>query len=216
MRDIDLNTWPRRAHFDFFRAYPQPHFGVTAELEIGALLAALRARGLPFMLSVSYLLTRAAQEVTPFRWRIRGEGAGLRVVEHDVLDPSVTVALPEGDLFGFCTLPYTPDFAAFLTGAREAVALAQAQPTLEDAPGRDDLLFLSSLPWLSFSSVTHAQPSPPDCIPRLTTGKYRPREGGTWMPLDVQVHHALMDGRHLGLYFEAVQALMDQPESWLE
>ncbi len=212
MRDLNLHTWPRRAHYEAFRTYDQPHFSVTADVDVSALVPLLKARGLPFMLSVTHLLTRAAHEVTPFRWRMRGD----RVVEHDHMDPSVTVALPDGDLFGFCLLPYTADPLTFLQRAELEVALAQAHPSLDDTPGRDDVLYLSSLPWLTFTSVTHAMHlSPADSIPRLTTGRYTRRDGAVLLPLNVQVHHALMDGRHLGQYFTVVQDLLNAPEVWL-
>jgi chloramphenicol O-acetyltransferase len=33
------------------------------------------------------------------------------------------------------------------------------------------------------------------------------------MPLSVQAHHALVDGLHMGRYFETMQAYLDQPQS---
>jgi chloramphenicol O-acetyltransferase type A len=35
------------------------------------------------------------------------------------------------------------------------------------------------------------------------------------MPLSVQGHHALMDGLHVGRYYEQVQAYLDEPELML-
>ena len=32
------------------------------------------------------------------------------------------------------------------------------------------------------------------------------------MPLSVQAHHALVDGVHMGRYFEIMQAYLDQPQ----
>jgi chloramphenicol O-acetyltransferase type A len=36
------------------------------------------------------------------------------------------------------------------------------------------------------------------------------------MPLSVQVHHALMDGLHVGRYYERVGQYMSDPETLLE
>ena len=67
-------------------------------------------------------------------------------------------------------------------------------------------------PWLAFTGITHAQSlTPPDSIPRLTTGRFTPQNGRLTMPLSVQVHHALMDGRHVAEYFARVQTLLDDP-----
>jgi chloramphenicol O-acetyltransferase type A len=35
------------------------------------------------------------------------------------------------------------------------------------------------------------------------------------MPLDVQAHHALMDGLHMGRFFEKAQDYLHNPESVL-
>ncbi|PTA66662.1 chloramphenicol acetyltransferase [Deinococcus arcticus] len=208
MRTIDLTTWPRRAHFEFFRHHTQPHFSVTAPVDVTRFRAGVRERGLSYMAATAYVLGRAANELPPFRWRIRGEA----VVEHGRVHPSVIDTEPGSELFHFCTLPYQPGAPAFLQGAAQALAARRAQPTLDEDPAQDDLLYLSSLPWVAFTGITHAMHlQPPDCIPRLTTGRFT-EQGGRWqMPLSVQVHHALMDGRHVGAYFEAVQALLDDP-----
>lgn len=208
MRILDLNDWPRRPLFELFRGYTQPDFNVTATVDVTALRALVRERQVSFMVASTYVLARAANEFTPFRWRIRGD----QVVEHDVVHPSVTDADAQGDLFHFCALPYHRSGLEFLRGAREALKVSAGQPSVAITPGQDDLLYLSSLPWLHFTSIQHPQHlSPPDSIPRLTTGKYV-EQGGRWqMPLSVQVNHALMDGLHVAQYFARVQALLDDP-----
>ncbi|MVN85426.1 chloramphenicol acetyltransferase [Deinococcus sp. HMF7620] len=210
MKTLDLNTWPRRPHFDFFRGYTQPHFSVTAPVDITAFRTQVQGRQVAFTPAVTYVLSRAANELTPFRWRIRGD----EVVEHESVHPSVTDAGAESELFHFCLLPYQPDARGFLQGAAAALAASRAQPGLDEDPVQDDVLYLSSLPWVAFTAITHAMPlAPADSIPRLSTGRFT-EVGGRWqMPLSVQVHHALMDGRHVGAYFEAVQTLLDDPAS---
>ena len=42
----------------------------------------------------------------------------------------------------------------------------------EDEEGRDDFLFLSAIPWISFTSFSHAMHyTPADSVPRITWGK---------------------------------------------
>jgi chloramphenicol O-acetyltransferase type A len=57
---------------------------------------------------------------------------------------------------------------------------------------------------------------PVDSVPRIAWGKYFAKDNRLEMPLSAQVHHALMDGIHVGRYFALVQEHLDQPESLLE
>jgi len=88
---------------------------------------------------------------------------------------------------------------------------------LADEPGQDDLLFMTSLPWVSFTSMQHPiHMHPVDSVPRIAWGKFLQREGRTCMPVAVQVHHALMDGLHVGRYYQRVQELLEQQEEFLK
>ena len=35
------------------------------------------------------------------------------------------------------------------------------------------------------------------------------------MPLSVEVHHALMDGLHVGRFVEGFEAALQEPQAWL-
>ena len=211
MRKIDMKTWPRRKHFALFNSFDNPHFSMCANVDATSFLTAARRRGVSFTVATAYLLSRAANAVTEFRLRIRGE----EVVEHETIHPSVTIMADE-ELFSFCTITYTEDFPLFVENAEERIAHVKEHPTLEDEPGRDDLIFMSALPWVSFTSCTHAiHLSPPDSVPRITWGKTFTEGGIVKMPLGVQVHHAVMDGIHTGKYYMKVQDLLSTPDSFL-
>jgi chloramphenicol O-acetyltransferase type A len=93
---------------------------------------------------------------------------------------------------------------------------AKQQPTLADPPGRDDVLFMTGIPWVSFTSFAHpTHLRPADCIPRLAWGKRFEDGGGLKMPLSVQGHHAMMDGFHMGQYYERVQAYFTEPGQFI-
>jgi chloramphenicol O-acetyltransferase type A len=90
------------------------------------------------------------------------------------------------------------------------------QPTLVDEPGRDDLLFMTAVPWVSFTSFSPPMPTlPADSIPRFAWGKVAQQGDGAKMPLSVQAHHALLDGIHLGRYYEKVEGYLREPDAFL-
>ena len=85
---------------------------------------------------------------------------------------------------------------------------------MEDEVNRDDYLFLSAIPWVSFTSFAHAMHyEPADSVPRFTWGKYFKEGDKILMPLSVQAHHAVVDGRHTGKYFQQFQKYMQHPMS---
>lgn len=268
MRIIDLDTWPRRRHFEIFNSFDYPHFGLCAPVDITKLHAATKQRRASLNLALVYVAARAANAIPELRCRIHrlpGDQPGgpqVQVVEHACVRPSFTVladetvggpatsSLPGAGLpgaspsqaiplpgaetqpapalpgansrFGFCTVDYTPDFPTFAGQAQAAMARVRAAPSLEDEPGRDDLLYITAIPWVAFTSLLHPiHMHPADSVPRIAwgkfspSGKFSPHEDRLSMPLAVQAHHALLDGLHLGRFYEFFQVLLDRPEEWL-
>jgi chloramphenicol O-acetyltransferase type A len=211
MRTIDLSTWRRREQFQKFITFSYPHFNLCADLDLSAFLPAIKAREISPTVAIVYLIARVANELPEFRYRIHGE----QVVEHEVVHPSATI-LAKDDLFSFCTVPYTPDFSTFAADARQRIDHVKEHPTLQDEPGQDNLLFMSAIPWVAFTSFMHPiHLQPVDSVPRFAWGKFT-RQGDVWsMPLSVQVHHALMDGIHVARYYEVIQGYFDDPR-WLD
>ena len=141
------------------------------------------------------------------RQRIRGE----QIVEHDVVHPQVAV-IRDDDLFGVCPLTYDPCFATFATHAAKCIAEAEQSPSLKDFPHdqegkivKDDILSISIIPWLSFTSFSLTRRPQVDSIPLLAWGKVM-KEGDRYLlPFFVNFHHALVDGVHIGRFFERLE-----------
>jgi chloramphenicol O-acetyltransferase type A len=211
MRHINLETWPRREHFIVFSALGYPHFSLSANVDLTAFYPVVKQRDLSFTVATLYVLARAANTVPEFRYRIRVD----EVVEHEIVHPSTTILTGE-DLFSFCTFDYTEDFALFATRAAEQIALVKQHRLMADEPGRDDLLYMTAIPWLSFTSLTHPiNLDPVDSVPRIAWGKFFEEGQFLKMPLNVQAHHALIDGIHVARFYEAVQDYLHHPGSVL-
>lgn len=204
MRYIDMDSWPRRKHFEIYNAFDYPHVNLCADVDVTTFFPATKGAAVSFTVAITYLVAKVANNIPEFRYRIR-DG---KVIEHEVVHPSITI-LTEDELFSFCTIPFTENFADFCSQATEAIAYFKENPTLEDEPGQDDLLFTTNLPWVSFTSMMHPiHMSPADSVPRIAWGKVRDESGVLKMPLSVQGHHGLMDGLHIGRYFEQFQELL--------
>ncbi len=211
VRRIDLEHWPRREAFELFRGFGLPYFNLTADVDVGPLREAVRARGASFTVALVYVLARAANEVPEFRQRVRGEG----VIEYAAVHPSITVLADDGT-FRFVTLRYEEAFGSFAADAELRIERARRAASLWSEPDRDDLLFMTAIPWVSFTGMIHPVPlDPPNSVPRIAWGKFRDVGGRLAMPLNVQAHHALVDGVHLGRYFQCTEQLLATPAKTL-
>ncbi len=100
-------------HFEFFRTFAQPHFNICATVDLSVFRPFVKQRSQSFTVALHYVLTRAANEVPEFRYRIKGDA----VVEHDLVHPSPGSSFPftvlgNTGMFGFCKVEYTEYFTA--------------------------------------------------------------------------------------------------------
>jgi len=202
MKKIVFDNPHRKKHFDFFHGMNHPHFNITANVEITSFLNTIKSENLPLTFSLVHLLAKVANTIQEFKWRVR-EG---HIVEHEWIDPSFTVPTDETDVFSFCTVPFQEDLGGFIHEAKRIQRAMKTNPSIEDEHGRDDYLFMSAIPWVSFTSMQHAMNyHPHDSVPRISWGKFFELESKMMMPLSVQAHHGLVDGRHMGRYFQEVE-----------
>lgn len=211
MRNIDMQTWSRRNHFRFYSTFNHPHFNMCVNVDVTAFYPFVKRNGYSLTVSMVYVIARASNAIPEFRHRIRGD----QVVEHEIVNPSFTI-LTDKDLFSFCAIEYAEDFSEFAVRAEKNISDVKAHPNLKAGLEKDDVLYMTSIPWVSFTSFTHPmQFHPADSIPRFAWGKYF-QEGDTLkMPLSVQGHHAIMDGIHMGRFYETLQDCLHHPEAVL-
>ncbi len=208
---IDMENWKRKDHYNFFKELDYPHFNICGNLDITNFYKHVKENELPFFISILYAATKTANNIKEFRYRIRED----KVVEYEVVSPNFTV-MTEGDVFSFCPTNFIDDFTKFKDNALKEIEKVKSKAVVEDEPGRDDLLYVTSIPWISFTSITHpVHMKVVDSVPRLAWGKYFEEAGRIKLPFSVQAHHALVDGIHVGQFFNDLQEIFNNPERYL-
>lgn len=212
IQDLDIEHWHRREVFHLFRDYDKPFFNVCANIEVTALLNLSRHAEVSFSIACHFLSLKTANELEPFRYRLRDD----RVVIHDRIHGASTLLL-ENQSFKFYHFDFDEDFERFQAGAQAALAYARATAgSMDNQPERDDLIYYSVLPWISFTAFSHARKTNRlDAIPKIVFGRYFSEGQTVKMPLSVEVHHALMDGVHVGQYFQKLQDYLSNPQNAL-
>lgn len=205
-KKIDFEQYPRREQFAYFRSMAQPYAGVTAEVDITDIRAKQQREGWPFFLTMLYLAGTAANRIPELRQRIRGEG----IVEYDVCGTSHTVARSDGN-YCYCQVQGGLPFRDFLPLAEAAHREAKERGSLrEEAAEIEPLLFVSSLPWVSYTALVQPTPFPADSNPRITFGGYHRQEGRLLLPVTLLVNHALADGVHIARFYQQWQCAAEE------
>lgn len=207
---LDLQRWPRRDTFDFYRGFDKPYFNLCVRLDVAALQTAVRATGTRFSLACHFIVLHLANQIEPFRYRL--EGGQVRI--HPVVNGGNTV-LRDDQSIAFAYFDYHASYAQFAAQAEHALALARAGGF---APRADAvaLMHFTTLPWVHFSSFSHARNwGREDSVPKIAFGRVDADGERRWMPMSVEVHHALMDGLHVGQFVQRLEAALQEPLAWL-
>lgn len=205
MKIIDLENFPRRSHYEFFKSYAYPYMGMTANVDVTNLIAAAKERGGSPFLAFLWAAATAANSVPELRQRIVDD----RIVEFDHCNTAHTVALPDGT-FVNCQTDCRRSFDEFQTYGRQCQEAAKQRhgfvSTSDDETG---LIFVSSTPWVTFTQVIQPTPIPADSNVRIVFGKFFDQNGRKLMPVAIQCNHALVDGLHVGQFYQRFQKIAD-------
>lgn len=200
---IDLESYKRKDHFNYFKNIGYPYVGLTVNVDITEFMENLKKAGNPFYLSFVYQVVAAANAVPEFRRRIENDS----IVEYDYCLASCVI-LKENDTFGYLTLDCNRPFEDFLVEGKAKIEVTKRTGTIEDDENVGSLYFLSSVPWVTYTSLIQAVPLPADSNPRITWGKYFEQDGKVLIPVSVLAHHALVDGFQISQFYKKLEGLL--------
>ena len=156
-----------------------------------------------------YCSLKAANETTPFRYRINENN----IFVYDQVNASPTINRPDGS-FGFSYMDYEPDFTQFVEKAKLEIERIQNSKGLIPAVSGENVIHYSSIPWINFTSLSHARAFRfKDSSPKISFGKMTEENNRKKMPVSIHAHHALMDGYDVGRHFELFETLMNSDPS---
>jgi chloramphenicol O-acetyltransferase type A len=152
-------------------------------------------------LALLYFSQQTANSIREFRLRM----IDGRVVEFDNIEATQTL-LNDDETFSFCYFPSQPTLREYNDSGLITREKYKKLHTFDVESDRIDLIYYSSIPWVSFTSFKHASRLD-NCqtVPRIVFGKMFEQDGRRMMPLSVEVNHALMDGLHVGKYYTELQ-----------
>jgi chloramphenicol O-acetyltransferase type A len=164
---LNLDTWNRKEHFLFFKQMEEPFFGITTTIDCTIAYQKSKELGISFFTYYLHKTLVAVNTIEPFRYRI---------IENDIyifdqIDASATL-LREDKTFGFSLIKYTEKINEFAEITKTEIARIQSTSGLFTREFADNLIHFSALPWINFSSFSHARGFTwPDSCPKISFGK---------------------------------------------
>ena len=206
MKKIDLDNYNRRGLFNSFKDRDIPYFSTTCNIEIQNLKKFVKLRNISFFVSFSYIISVSVNRIPQLRHRIiDGE-----LYEFKIVDPGYTVLLDD-ETFSFCDSKFFEDFDTYYEYAIARIEEVKNRPDQNNAD-KNHMFFITSIPWFSFTSFVHPYDKLYSSIPIITIGKYF-EQGDSWLiPIAMQVHHGVVDGFHVGKYYDCLEKLCKNPE----
>lgn len=203
---IEINEWDRKEQYLFFSQFEEPFFGTTVNIDCTKAYHFVKEKNQSFFLYYLFRAIKAANEIENFRYRIIDNVPYL----YEVIHASATINRPN-NTFGFSYIDYHSDENIFRNTAKEEIEQVKLSNTLLPAKGGDNVIHFSAVPWLNFTSISHARKfSISDSCPKISLGKMTDSDGIKTMNISIHGHHALMDGFHVGLFTEKFQSLMNE------
>jgi chloramphenicol O-acetyltransferase type A len=202
---LNLDTWNRKEHFLFFKQMEEPFFGITTTIDCTKAYQKSKELGISFFAYYLHKTMVAVNSVEPFRYRIIDD----EIYIFDKIDASATI-LREDKTFGFSLIEYDKNEFIFSEIVLKEIARIQTTSGLFTREFSENLIHFSALPWVNFTSFSHARSFTwPDSCPKISFGKMMEENGKKTMSMSVHVHHGLIDGIVVGEFLDCFENLMN-------
>lgn len=202
---IVIEKWDRSEYFKHYLNDINCSYSSTVNMDISNL------RGYKLYPVMIWLLTKTVNAIEQFRTAFQGNLVGI----YDSLHPSFTIFNDETKHFSSVWTEFSNNFSEFYGNYLQVTEKYRHSNCFEPQNYFPENTFnISMIPWFTFSSfnlnINHGGKY---LLPIFTMGKIFEMSGKSLLPLSIQVHHAVCDGYHVGLFVKNLQDnINDFPE----
>ena len=213
MKEIDIEKWERKSHYNWFGAFANPCFSLEVRMDITRVLKFCKKNNTSSFATIMYAVCKCLNESLPFRYRI------LDGKVYEIPHANVAYTIAVNDYFvntrADMTMNYF-DFCKYVKNEQQKmIHSGYVQETYNNTTIVNDI-YCSCVPWIDF--VSAQQPIPDNmpesnCIPRVCWGKYVKKKwmNKTYMTMNITASHALVDGQDMAKAFVRIQEIFDNP-----
>ncbi|MDO9629690.1 MAG: CatA-like O-acetyltransferase [Acholeplasmataceae bacterium] len=206
MIKINIKQWDRKNTFNYFKQIDVPRYLMTFDLDVTRFFQYVKENKKSFYLSFIYQVIHTMNKIENFRYRFIDEEPYLMDYTH----PSFTDRIEGSENFKIVTVIMEDTIDAFIEKAK-LISKEQGNQFINlEMEKRNDLVYITTFPWAKYTQVSHAHNMDKyDAIPRLVWGKFEEVNEKLMMPFSIEVHHAFVDGLHIGKLINMLQEQLD-------
>ena len=208
MQIIDLQSWNRKEHFEFFSKMASPYFGIVTKVDCTNAYNFAKESAISFFAHYLHRSMIAVNSVDELKYRIL-EG---KVVSFDKINAGATIGRDDGT-FGFIFINFSDNFETFNNDLQDEIEAVKNSSglRLNNDDIKKDLIRHSTIPWNSFSGLLHpTNLDPSESVPKITFGKFQTKKDKKYLPVSIEAHHGLVDGFHFAKYLAEFQRQLNK------
>ncbi|WP_405606036.1 CatA-like O-acetyltransferase [Polaribacter sp. Asnod1-A03] len=206
MKYLDIENWNRKQHFNHFKNLEDPYFALTVNVDVTKLYNESKTSKYSFFVLYLHACLKALNTIENFKYRIKDD----KIAICDVIHASATIARKD-HTFGFSFIYFSEDINEFNQNFLNEKERILNSTDLFPPINSDDCIYCSALPWLSFTSQKEPNSGVKnESVPKFSFGKTFTENNIIKMPVAIAVNHALVDGYHIGLFFEEFKKQLDK------
>jgi len=202
MHKIDIEKWDRKNTYNFFKDIDVPRYLMTFDLDVTNFYRYVKKNKYSFYLAFIFIVINQMNAIENFRYRFIDKEPYL----FDATHPSFTDRIEKSENFKIVSVLMEDEIEKFMNIAK---LTSKNQGNLfinADMEKRNDLVYITTFPWAKYTQVSHAhQFDKYDAIPKLVWGKFEEVSQRLIMPFSIEVHHAFVDGLHVGKLINLLQ-----------
>ena len=204
---FDVENWKRKEAYFYFKDFRNPFAHLGADVDITELYAYVKKKGYSLNLANTYIAARLCNEIENYRLRIENDKLYL----YDVVHAAQTVGYEDGTYTNI-NMEMKPTLEKFNASERAHIVEHKKVHKHESGPDAGEFIFMTTVPWVSFTSFQQPNNGTASSNPKVAFGKVKDVGGRKLLPLCVEGHHSLMDGYHLGLFVNGFERYAANPE----
>ena len=208
MRIIDIESWNRKEHFEFFSKMASPYFGIVTEVDCTNAYDFAKENAISFFAHYLHKSMIAVNSVDELKYRIVED----KVVSFDKINAGATIGRDDGT-FGFIFVNFSDNFETFNSDLQDEIEAVKNSSglRLNNDDIKKDLIRHSTIPWHSFSGLLHpTNLDPSESVPKITFGKFQTKKDKKYLPVSIEAHHGLVDGFHFAKYLAEFQRQLNK------